>query len=361
MSFYSKLSNIIGHYDNLKEKLSDPSVDRESFIALSKELSELDGYINFVHEYVKNHDEILQMETLLASAEHVDAEFKELIETELPVLKKQNENLENKIKIILLPKDVMDEKNAILEIRAGTGGDEAGLFASELFRMYQKYAESKKWKFEILSLSENGIGSIKEVVASISGKGVFSYLKYESGVHRVQRVPITESSGRVHTSTATVAVLPEAEEVDVQIDDKDLKIDVMRASGAGGQHVNKTESAVRITHIPTGIVVCQQDERSQHMNRAKAMKILLSRVYEIEHHKLHSERAQDRKNQVGTGDRSERIRTYNFPQGRVTDHRINLTLYKIALIMEGEFDDVVSALIDFDQQEKLKIAMEVEA
>ncbi|MDR2158014.1 MAG: peptide chain release factor 1, partial [Holosporaceae bacterium] len=239
-------------------------------------------------------------------------------------------------------------------IRAGTGGDEAGLFAADLFRMYQKYSEFRGWEVEILYSHESGIGSIKEAAAGISGKGVFSYLKFESGVHRVQRVPVTESSGRVHTSTATVAVLPEAEEVDVKIDETDLKIDVMRASGAGGQHVNKTESAVRITHIPTGIVVAQQDERSQHMNRLKAMKILRSRLYELERQKLHSERADNRRSQIGTGDRSERIRTYNYPQGRVSDHRIGLTLYKLPQIMEGGgLDEIIKSLMEFDREDQI--------
>ena len=255
---------------------------------------------------------------------------------------------------MLIPKDSTDEKNAIIEIRAGAGGDEAGLFAADLFRMYNRYAEHRGWKFEILYTQESGIGSIKEASANISGKGVFSYLKFESGVHRVQRVPVTESSGRVHTSTATVAVLPEAEEVDLKINDDDLKVEVMRASGAGGQHINKTESAVRVTHIPTGLVVVQQEERSQHMNRAKAMKILRSRLYEMERQKLQSERSENRRLQVGTGDRSERIRTYNYPQGRVTDHRINLTLYKLPQIMEGEgLDEIIKALVEFDQEEKI--------
>ena len=278
-----------------------------------------------------------------------------MAEEEVLTLKSEIAEIENKIRILLLPKDIDDEKGAILEIRAGTGGEEAGLFAADLLRMYEMYAQLNGWKFEVLEFSESGIGAIKEASASISGKGVFARLKFESGVHRVQRVPETEASGRIHTSTATVAVLPEAEDVDIHIEDKDLQIDTYRASGAGGQHVNKTDSAVRITHIPTGTVVAVQDERSQYKNKAKAMKILRAKIYENERMKQELARSADRKTQVGTGDRSERIRTYNFPQGRVSDHRINLTLYKIDKIMDGSaLDEIIDKLIEYDQAEKLK-------
>ncbi|MGH6969450.1 MAG: peptide chain release factor 1, partial [Stellaceae bacterium] len=280
--------------------------------------------------------------------------MKKLAEGELDTVKKRLPALEEQVKTLLLPKDEADEKNAILEVRAGTGGEEAALFAAELFRMYQRYAALKGWRVELLELSETGLGGLKEGIASISGRGVFARLKFESGVHRVQRVPATEGSGRIHTSAATVAVLPEAEEVDVKIDDKDLRIDVFRSSGPGGQSVNTTDSAVRITHIPTGLVVSQQDEKSQHKNKAKAMKVLRARLYERERQAREAERAASRKSQVGTGDRSERIRTYNFPQGRVTDHRINLTLYKIAQVMEGEaLDEFIDALLAEDRAAKL--------
>ena len=285
--------------------------------------------------------------------------MRELAHQEWQNLKELIPNLEHQIQLLLLPKDADDDRSAILEIRAGTGGEEAGLFASDLLRMYQRYAALKGWKFELLNSTDTGLGAIREASASITGKGVFARLKFESGVHRVQRVPQTEASGRIHTSAATVAVLPEVEDVDIQIDEKDLQIDVYRASGAGGQHVNTTDSAVRITHIPTGVVVTQQDERSQHKNKAKAMKILRARLYEAERLRQERERAASRKNQVGSGDRSERIRTYNFPQGRVSDHRINLTLYKIDPILAGEaLDEIIDALISHDQAEKLAQAVE---
>ena len=288
-----------------------------------------------------------------------DPELREMAESELVELNKKVPHFERDVQLALLPKDAADEKNAILEVRAGTGGDEAALFAGSLFRMYQRYAERQGWRFEILSLSETGIGGYKEASAIISGRAVFSKLKFESGVHRVQRVPETEASGRVHTSAATVAVLPEAEEFDIVVEDKDLRIDVFRSSGPGGQSVNTTDSAVRITHLPTGIVVQQQDEKSQHKNKAKAMKILRSRLYEAERQARDDERAKSRKGQVGSGDHSERIRTYNFPQGRVTDHRIYLTLYKIDPIMrEGEIDELVDALITHDEAERLSQAIE---
>jgi peptide chain release factor 1 len=283
-----------------------------------------------------------------------DAEMNNMAEDEIRALDKQIPDLTKKVQLALLPKDAADEKNAILEVRAGTGGEEAGLFAYELFRMYQRYCDSQNWKFEILSLSETGIGGLKEASAEVSGRGVFAKLKFESGVHRVQRVPVTEAGGRVHTSAATVAVLPEAEEVDIVIHDKDLRIDVFRASGPGGQSVNTTDSAVRIVHIPTGCTVQQQDEKSQHKNKEKAMKILRSRLYEMERARVDAERSASRKDQVGSGDRSERIRTYNFPQGRVTDHRINMTLYKIESVMDGSaLGELVDALITQDQATRL--------
>jgi peptide chain release factor 1 len=346
---------MLERYESLKEQMSEAVGDSENFIKLSKEFSDLEAYANAIEKYKKAKTELSELEKAVSDPE-VDSDFQELAAAEIEALKSSIPRLEKEIKIMLIPKDASDEKNAIIEVRAGTGGDEAGLFAADLFRMYQKYAEFRGWRFEILYSRDSGIGSVKEAAANISGKGVFSYLKFESGAHRVQRVPVTESSGRVHTSTATVAVLPEAEEVDVKIDEADLKIDVMRASGAGGQHVNKTESAVRITHIPSGVVVTQQDERSQHMNRMKAMKILRSRLYEIERQKLQAERADNRRSQIGCGDRSERIRTYNYPQGRVSDHRIGLTLYKLPQIMEGEaLDEIVKALVEFDQEEQIAL------
>ena len=279
--------------------------------------------------------------------------MKEMAEEEFAQLKEKVPELEEKLQVMLLPKDLADNKNAILEIRAGTGGDEAGLFAANLFRMYQRYAENRKWKFELLSLNETGIGGYKEAIASISGPGVFARLKFESGVHRVQRVPDTESSGRIHTSAATVAVMPEAEEVDIKVEEKDLRIDVFRASGPGGQSVNTTDSAVRITHLPSGIVVSQQDEKSQHKNKAKAMKVLRARLYEAERQKVAAERAETRKSQIGSGDRSERIRTYNYPERRVTDHRIGLTLHKLDRMMDGDLDEVIDALTADDQARRL--------
>jgi peptide chain release factor 1 len=279
--------------------------------------------------------------------------MKEMAKEEFAQLKEKVPELEEKLQVMLLPKDLADNKNAILEIRAGTGGDEAGLFAANLFRMYQRYAENRKWKFELLSLNETGIGGYKEAIASISGPGVFARLKFESGVHRVQRVPDTESSGRIHTSAATVAVMPEAEEVDIKVEEKDLRIDVFRASGPGGQSVNTTDSAVRITHLPSGIVVSQQDEKSQHKNKAKAMKVLRARLYEAERQKAAAERAETRKSQIGSGDRSERIRTYNYPERRVTDHRIGLTLHKLDRMMDGDLDEVIDALTTDDQARRL--------
>lgn len=353
MSLETTLEKIFERYDFLKNEMLKSVNDSETFAKTSKEFSDLEDIVSLGRKYTKAIKDIDELEEIIVNPESED-DLKDLASEEIKDLKASVPELEKSIKVMLLPKDVNDEKNAILEIRAGTGGDEAGLFAADLFRMYQKYSDFRGWKFETMYAHESDIGSIKEAVANISGKGVFSYLKFESGVHRVQRVPVTESSGRVHTSTATVAVLPEAEDVDLRIDETDLKIDVMRASGAGGQHVNKTESAVRITHIPTGIVVVQQDERSQHMNRLKAMKILRTRLYNLEQQKLNSERSENRRLQIGTGDRSERIRTYNYPQGRVSDHRINLTLYKLPLIMEGEgLDEVIKALVAADQEDQI--------
>ena len=352
--FKNKLNSILSRYETVKNLLNDQTdFDQKEFAKLSKEFSDLGDISKEITLLFAKENEL--KEAIELSESSTDKDIKTMAEEEIPALKKTIEGIENQIKILLLPKDIDDEKGAILEIRAGTGGDEAGLFAANLFRMYEMYAVIHGWKFEILEFSESGIGAIKEASASISGKGVFARLKFESGVHRVQRVPETESSGRIHTSAATIAVLPEAEEVDVQIEEKDLQIDTYRASGAGGQHVNKTDSAVRITHIPTGTVVAVQDERSQHKNRAKALKILRSRIYENEKMKLESSRSENRKTQVGSGDRSERIRTYNFPQGRVSDHRINLTLYKIEKIMDGSaLDELIDKLIEFDQAEKLK-------
>ena len=349
-----KLDKLIQRYHSLKVLLSQiTSFDGQEYVKISKEYADLGAMIDPIIDFRTKETELEELENLIGDPGQ-DPLFRKMAEEECYLLKSALPLLEDQIKLLLLPKDMDDERNAILEIRAGTGGDEAGLFAAQLFRMYQRYAVIHGWKFEILSSSESGIGSIKEASASITGKGVFARLKFESGVHRVQRVPVTESGGRIHTSTATVAVLPEAEEVDVHIDEKDLRIDVCRASGAGGQHVNTTDSAVRITHLPSGIVVNQQDERSQHKNKAKALKILRARLYEAQKNSIAAERAANRKNQVGTGDRSERIRTYNFPQGRVSDHRINLTLHKIQLIMEGEvLDEIIDALITDDQAQRL--------
>jgi len=349
VSFEDNLQKIIQRHQELAEKLIDAaSLGREEYIKFSKEYSDLGPIVEIINQFLDCKKEYEDLK-LLAS----DPEMKEVAEEEMIAKRKEIPELEHKVKLTLLPKDEADDKNAIIEIRAGTGGDEAALFGFSLFRMYQRFAERHRFKFEILGISDTGIGGYKEASALISGNGVYARLKYESGVHRVQRVPETESSGRIHTSAATVAVLPEAEEVDIDIDEKDLRIDVYRASGAGGQHVNTTESAVRIVHIPTGIMVTQQDEKSQHKNKAKALKILRSRLYDAERERLDRERAKDRQEQVGSGDRSERIRTYNFPQGRVTDHRINLTLYKINEIMEGDIDELVQALASDDEAKKL--------
>jgi peptide chain release factor 1 len=318
---------------------------------LSKEQSELEPIVTKFREYKKIVKEIEELEEILKSG---DADLKEIAEDELQNLKKIKPRIEQELKILLLPKDPRDEKNVILEIRAGTGGEEAALFAADLFRMYSKYAESKGWKVEIIESHPTGLGGFKEIIANISGRGAFSKLKYESGVHRVQRIPVTEASGRIHTSTATVAVLPEAEDVDIKIEEKDLRIDTFCSSGPGGQSVNTAYSAVRIVHVPTGIIVQCQDERSQIKNREKAMKVLRARLLEMERQKKEAERASERKQQVGTGERSERIRTYNFPQNRITDHRIGLTLYKLDQILDGNLDEMIDSLISYYQAEKLK-------
>jgi peptide chain release factor 1 len=351
----SRFDQLVRRHAELGAALSATGLSGAEFARLSKEYSELGPIVGGIENLRRTEAELAAAAEMAEMAD--DSEMKALADDEVEALRERLPELELKVKLSLLPKDEDDERNAILEIRAGTGGDEAALFAADLFRMYQRYAALRGWRFELLDLSETGIGGFKEAVASITGRDVFARLKYESGVHRVQRVPETEASGRIHTSAATVAVLPEAEEVDVAIADKDLRIDVFRASGPGGQSVNTTDSAVRITHLPTGLVVIQQDEKSQHKNKARAMKVLRARLYEQERQALAATRAADRKSQVGSGDRSERIRTYNFPQGRVTDHRINLTLYKIDKILSGEaLDEIVDALTAADRAAKLAMA-----
>ena len=352
---FDKLSFIENQFEELANKISDPEViaDQDTWRKLCKEHSDLTPIVDKYREYKANRDTIEEAKLMMDDPES-DKEFKEMLAEETKQAKENIARIEEELKILLLPKDPNDDKNVIVEIRGGAGGDEAALFAGDLFRMYSMYADSMRWKTEVLSLSEIGIGGIKEVTFMIEGVGAYSRLKFESGVHRVQRVPETESSGRIHTSTVTVAVLPEVDEVEVEINPDDLQIDTYRSSGAGGQHVNKTESAIRITHIPTGIVVACQDERSQHKNREAAMKMLRSRLYDMMEQERNASIAADRKSQVGTGDRSERIRTYNFPQGRLTDHRIGLTLYKLEQIMNGDLDEIIDALITTDQSEKLK-------
>ncbi len=349
-----KVREIISKHKLLEKELSSDKIDKKKFAKISKEYSDLNEILYNAQQYLSFDETEKDLEKILNDSK-LDQEMRDLAKTELDELKNNKEINEKKLKLFLLPKDDADKKNAIIEIRAGTGGLEASLFASDLFKMYEKVSNKKKWLLELISISKSDAGGLKEVIASIKGKNIYSSLKFESGVHRVQRVPETETQGRVHTSAATVAVLPEAEEVDVKIDDKDLRIDVFRSSGPGGQSVNTTDSAVRITHIPSGIVVSQQDEKSQIRNKEKGLKILRSRIYEHERKKLEDARSKDRKNKIGTGDRSERIRTYNFPQGRVTDHRINLTLHKLEEFMEGEiFDEMIDSLNLHAQEEELK-------
>jgi len=349
-----KVREIIKKHEILEKELSSGAIEKKLFASKSKEYSELNAVIIHAKDYL-TYDKTRNDLKKIIGDENNDKEMIELAKIELNDLETKKDKNESKLKLFLLPKDEADTKNAIIEIRAGTGGLEASLFASDLFKMYEKVSQKKKWLLEIISISKSDAGGLKEVIASIKGRNIYSSLKYESGVHRVQRVPDTETQGRVHTSAATVAVLPEAEEVDIKIEEKDLRIDVFRSSGPGGQSVNTTDSAVRITHIPTGIVVSQQDEKSQIRNKEKGLKILRSRIYEFERNKIDEERAKDRKSKIGSGDRSERIRTYNFPQGRVTDHRINLTLHKLEEFMEGEiFDEMIDNLSLQAQEEELK-------
>ncbi|CAN7700698.1 peptide chain release factor 1 [Mesorhizobium caraganae] len=344
-----RMDQVVKRFEMLEAQMSaGPAAD--VYVKMASEYSELQDMVAKVRELRSAEHEQADLKAMLAD-KGTDAEMRALAEADLPGVEERIEELQKDIQILLLPRDAADDKNAILEIRAGTGGDEAALFAGDLFRMYERYAAERGWRFETVSASDGDAGGFKEIIATISGKGVFAHLKFESGVHRVQRVPATEASGRIHTSAATVAVLPEAEEVDIDIRAEDIRIDTMRASGSGGQHVNTTDSAVRITHLPTGIMVVQA-EKSQHQNRAKAMQILRARLYDMERSKADEERSEARKSQVGSGDRSERIRTYNFPQGRLTDHRINLTLYKLDRVMMGELDEVINALIA-DHQSKL--------
>jgi len=345
-----KLQTIIDKHSLLSEQLADPEIfnDQKKLTTTAKEHSALEDVVNVGKEYLAVLQNIEDDKSILDGD---DAELKEIAQEELIELESRKDKLESDLKILLLPRDPNDDKNLILEIRAGTGGDEAALFAADLFRVYTRYAERKNWEYKVMDSSDTGIGGIKEAIVSIQGKGAFGMLKYESGVHRVQRVPKTETSGRVHTSAATIAVLPEAEDVDIEVNDSDLKIDTYRASGAGGQHVNKTESAIRITHIPTGLVVTCQDESSQHKNRAAALKVLKSRLLASEQEKAAAERAAERRSLVSTGDRSAKIRTYNFPQGRVTDHRINFTSYKLNEILDGDITEVIEKLKIAEQQE----------
>jgi peptide chain release factor 1 len=351
-SLEARLEQLVRRHAELSEALAGSGLGGAEFAKLSKEYSELSPAVEAIDKLRRARDEASSIANIAETTE--DTELQQLAEEELRALRERLPNLERQLKLALLPQDADDQRNAIIEVRAGTGGEEAALFAAELFRMYQRYAGLRGWRFEILDLSDTGLGGLKEASAVISGADVFARLKFESGVHRVQRVPETEASGRIHTSAATVAVLPEAEEVDIRIDERDLRIDVFRASGPGGQSVNTTDSAVRITHIPTGLVVIQQDEKSQHKNKARALKVLRSRLYDMERQARDSARAAERKSQVGSGDRSERIRTYNFPQGRVTDHRVNLTLYKIDKVMGGEaLDEIIEAILAEDQAARL--------
>jgi peptide chain release factor 1 len=357
---FDKLATVESRYDELMTRLGTVEVqsDAGEYTKAAKALAELEPLVQKYREYKTVEEEIAGTTELVKGS---DAEMRALAEEELPGLQSRRETLLQELKVLLIPKDKNDEKNVILEIRAGTGGDEAGLFAADLFRMYTRYAETQRWKIDVMSSSEGTGGGIKEVIASIEGKGVYSRLKYESGVHRVQRVPATEAAGRIHTSTATVAVLPEAEDVDIQIHEKDLRIDTFCSSGPGGQSVNTTYSAVRLTHIPTGVVVSQQDEKSQIKNRAKAMKVLRARLYEMEMQKQQDAIAKERRGQVGTGERSEKIRTYNFPQSRITDHRINFTTHQLHAVLEGDVAELLDQVASFYNAEKLKQATQVEA
>ena len=353
MLHQEKVRNLIDRHLELEKKLSSGNIEKKKFAEISKEYSDLNDIIKYAKEYLNYTKDKDDLQNII-NDNGSDTEMKEFATAELEKIKENYLINEKKIKLFLLPKDLADSKNAIIEIRAGTGGLEASLFASDLFKMYEKVSQKKKWAIEIISISKSEAGGLKEVIALIKGKNIYSSLKYESGVHRVQRVPDTETQGRVHTSAATVAVLPEAEDLDIKLDEKDLRIDVFRSSGPGGQSVNTTDSAVRITHIPTGIVVSQQDEKSQIRNKEKGLKILKSRIYDYERQKIDQQRSKDRKSKIGTGDRSERIRTYNFPQGRVTDHRINLTLHKLEEFMEGEiFDEMIESLNLQAQEDEL--------
>jgi peptide chain release factor 1 len=345
-----RIAAIEARKEELQQAMSAPDLAPDAFVQLSKDYAEILPVAEAARELRRLRAEIEVLDEMLADP---SPDIRDMAQEELASLEAALPSAERDLALKLLPRDAADERAAMLEIRAGTGGDEAALFAGDLLRMYQRYAESRGWRFELISASQSEIGGYKEVIASVSGSGVFARLKFESGVHRVQRVPVTESGGRIHTSAATVAVLPEAEEVDVQINDADLRIDVYRSSGPGGQSVNTTDSAVRITHLPTGLVVIQQDEKSQHKNKAKALKVLRTRLYELERERLASVRAGARKSMVGSGDRSERIRTYNFPQGRVTDHRINLTLHRLPEILEGQLDELIGALTSEDEAERL--------
>ena len=351
---FDQLQELVDKYHIIGEQISQPDIisDQERWQKLMKEHSDLKEIVEKYEEYKATLEAI--DESLMMLEDNLDEDFRELVKEELAENKRRVEPLENEIKLLLLPKDPNDDKNVIMEIRGGAGGDEAALFAADLYRMYCYYAESNRWKTELMSLNENGIGGFKEVIFMIKGQGAYSKLKYESGVHRVQRIPTTESGGRIHTSTVTVAVMPEAEELDVELNMNDVRIDVFRASGNGGQCVNTTDSAVRATHIPTGLVVSCQDEKSQLKNKEKAIKVLRARLYDLEQAKAHAEMAAEKKSLVGTGDRSERIRTYNFPQGRVTDHRVGLTLHRLEQILDGDLEEVISTLTTVDQTEKLK-------
>ena len=353
MSFAEKLANVVNRHDEIQALLSSPDVSPDDLVRMNKEISELAPVVEAIHNYNRTENDLNDAKAMMED-DSLDKEMREMAAAEYYELKDKLPEMEKEIKILLLPKEEDDEKNAILEVRAGTGGDEAALFAAVLFEMYQRYSQKMGWKFEVLDADENSLGGYKEASAKITGKDVFAKLKFESGAHRVQRVPVTESQGRVHTSAATVAVLPEIEEVDMYINPADLKIDVYRASGAGGQHVNRTESAVRITHIPTGVVVQCQDDRSQYKNKEKAMRVLRARLYEKMQEEKDAAYASDRRAQVGTGERSERIRTYNFNEGRVTDHRIGKTIYTIDAFVDGDMDDIIDPLIYADQQEQLR-------